>query len=480
VPPAATSPADPAAFARESLAAYAIGMAASRGQKYQVAPHHRMIARELAELEGAIVRRESRYLMICAPPRHGKSELTSKYFPAWFMGRNPNLYVMSSSYSQEVADDFGRKVLDCMREPFHAEAFPACKLRGDSKSISRFHTTRDGVYYGVGAGAALTSRGAHLLIIDDPIKGSEEAFSETMRRRKQDWFRSDAFSRMMPGGSVIVMNTRWHEDDLSGFCLREMAHLGWRVLSLPAVAEADDPLGRAVGDALWPEAYPLDRLKQIEKAQGSYFWSALYQQRPQPESGGMLKRGWWKYYGGDVRREGYRSLPTRFDEIVISWDCTFKGGDGTDFVVGTVWGRAGTDYFLLDLVRDRMDFPATLAAVVALAAKWPRYSACLIEDKANGPAVIATLAKKIARLIAVNPEGGKVARAAAVAGLIEAGNVYLPDASIAPWVGDFVGECAAFPTGKHDDQVDSTTQALARMSTVARPARGVVRTWGAV
>lgn len=476
----ATPAADPAlAFARENLAAYAIGAAAARGQRYQVAPHHRLIARELMELEAAIVRGESRYLMICAPPRHGKSEITSKYFPAWFMGRNPQLYVMASSYSQEVADDFGRKVLDCIRDPFHSAAFPVCKLRGDSKSISRFHTTRDGVYYGVGAGAALTSRGAHLLIIDDPIKGSEEAFSETMRRRKQDWFRSDAFSRMMPGGSVIVMNTRWHEDDLSGFCLREMAHLGWRVVSLPAVAEAGDPLGRVVGAPLWPDAYPLDRLRQIEKAQGSYFWSALYQQRPQPESGGMLKRGWWKTYSLHPREQAKAC-----DRIVLSGDLTFKDAQGTDYVALQAWGQKGeAAFYLLDQVRGRMDFPATQAAIVSFAAKWSSYREFLIEDKANGPAIIATVGKKIPRVVAVNPQGGKVARAAAVAGLIEAGNVYLPDLDTDgkpnAWIGDFVGECAAFPTGKHDDQVDAMTQALIRLSTVARPPRGTIR-WGAV
>lgn len=474
------------AFARASLPAYAIGSAAARGQTYQVADHHRLIARELMELEQAMLRGESRHVMIFAPPRHGKSELTSKFFPAWFLGRNPDKYVMASSYAQDVADDMGRKVLDVTRQPFHMATFPTCRLRADSKSVSRFHTTRDGVYYGVGAGAALTSRGAHLLVIDDPIKGAEEAFSETQRRRKQDWFRSEAYSRLMPGGSVVLMNTRWHEDDLAGFCLREMAHLNWRVVSLPALAEPTpgepDPLGRAPGEALWPAAYPREQLLQIQKTQGSYFWSALYQQRPQPEGGGMLRRGWWRFHGGDPRREHYRATPTKFDEIVLSWDLTFKDGEGTDYVAGGAWGRVGLDYFLLDRVRDRMDFPATLTAVVAFASKWPNYRECLVEDKANGPAVIATLGKKLPRLIAVNPEGGKIARAAAVSPLIESGHVYLPDPSTCTWVGDFIGECAAFPTGKHDDQVDMMTQALTRMSTVQRPPRGTMplTRWGAV
>lgn len=462
---------DPAlAFAADNLAAYAIGAAAARGQKYTVAPFHRLIARELMELEASVRAGVSQHVMIFAPPRHGKSEITSKYFPAWFIGRNPDKYVMASSYSQDVADDFGRKVLDCMRQPFHEAAFPACRLRNDSKSVSRFHTTRDGVYYGIGAGAALTSRGAHVLIIDDPIKGSEESFSETMRKKKQDWFRSDAFSRLMPGASVIVMNTRWHEDDLAGWALREMAHLGWKVISLPALAEDRDPLGRAIGEPLWPEAYPLERLQQIRTAQGSYFWNALYQQRPQPEGGGMLKRGWWKYYALDPKEQAKLC-----DRVILSWDLTFKDTDGTDFVVGQAWGQKGeAAFYELDQVRARMDFPATLAAMTAFAAKWPMYRECLVEDKANGPAVIATLGKKMPRIIAVNPEGGKVARAAAVSGLIEAGNVHLPER--ADWVGDFVGECASFPTGKHDDQVDAMTQALTRLSTKPKAPRGSVFT----
>jgi predicted phage terminase large subunit-like protein len=479
----ATARADDSAlhFARESLTAFAIGSADARGQTYDVGRHLRLIARELMAVEAAIRRGESRHVMIFAPPRHGKTELVSKYFTSWFLGRNPGRSVMAASYGQDLADDNGRKVLDTIRDPFFQTAFPEAAVRPDSKSVSRFGLTGGGTYYGVGAGGALTGRGADLLVIDDPIKGSEEAFSESVRKKKQEWFIGDAYSRRAPGAGVILMNTRWHEDDLAGFCLRELGHLGWHVISLPAIAEptvdAPDPLGRATGEALWPERFPLSFLDPIRKA-GSYWWSALYQQRPQPETGGMLKRGWWNYYGGKPDRDGFRALPARFDEIVISWDCTFKDSAGTDYVVGTVWGRLGVDYFLLDLVRDRMDFPTTVTSVLALAEKWPRYNACLIEDKANGPAVIATLQRKLPRLVAVNPEGGKVARAAAVAGLVEGGNVWLPHASIAPWVLDFISECAAFPTGKHDDQVDSATQALIRMSTVARPARGTIRTWG--
>jgi len=177
-----------------------------------------------------------------------------------------------------------------------------------------------------------------------------------------------------------------------------------------------------------------------------------------------LKRNWWQYY---------RQTPDRFDEVIQSWDMAFKDTKTADFVVGQVWGRKGADKYLLDQVRDRMDFPATVQAVRSLSAKWPQARNKLVEDKANGPAVIATLKNEIPGLIAVNPEGGKVVRAQAASPDIEAGNVYLPDPSVAPWVHDFIEECAAFPNGANDDQVDAMTQALIRFANKSTNTTGI-------
>lgn len=430
---------NPLVFARDRLASYAIAQHAG----YEVAAHHRLIARKLEAVERGDIKR----LMIFMPPRHGKSMLASEFFPAWYLGRNPDRQVIACTYAQELADDFGRKVRNQLRDPMHGEIFPACGLREDSKAASRFHTGAGGVYMAVGAGGPITGRGAHLLLIDDPIKGSEDADSETQRRKLKEWYASVAYTRLMPGGAVVIIQTRWHQDDLAGWLLREHAHEGWEVLSLPALTEDDRPL--------WPEAFPLDRLQSIKRAVGSRVWESLYQQRPSPAEGGMLKRGWWKFY---------RQAPERFDEIIQSWDATFKDTQNSDFVVGQVWGRVGADKYLLDQVRDRMDFPATLQAIRSLSAKWPQARAKLIEDKANGPAIIATLRREIAGLIAIEPHGSKEARASAVSPQIEAGNVYLPDPSMAPWMHDLIEECAAFPTGKHDDQVDAMSQALNRMA----------------
>lgn len=427
----------PLVFARESLAAYAIANQAD----YQVAPHHRLIARKLEAVERGEIKR----LMIFMPPRHGKSRLASEFFPAWFLGRNPGRQVIACTYAQELADDFGRKVRNQLRDPLHHAIFPACGLREDSKSARRFHTRGGGVYMAVGAGGPITGRGADVLLIDDPIKGSEEADSDTHRRKLKDWYASVAYTRLMPGGAVVVIQTRWHEDDLAGWLLREHAHEGWEVLSLPALSDEGAPL--------WPEAFPLERLQAIKRAVGSRVWEALYQQRPSPAEGGMLRRNWWRYY---------RQAPSKFDEIIQSWDATFKDTKASDYVVGQVWGRVGADKYLLDQVRARMDFPATLQAVRAMSAKWPQARAKLVEDKANGPAMIASLKREVSGLIPVEPQGSKEARASAVSPDIEAGNVYLPEG--APWVQDFVEECAAFPNGTNDDQVDAMTQALLRFS----------------
>jgi predicted phage terminase large subunit-like protein len=192
---------------------------------------------------------------------------------------------------------------------------------------------------------------------------------------------------------------------------------------------------------------------------GSYEWSALYQQRPSPAEGAIFLRHWWKYYD-----ENPADIASGMDGIVQSWDMAFKDAKDADYVVGQVWGRKDANRFLLDQTRARLDFPATLRAVLSLSAKWPKTTHIYIEDKANGPAVISTLQSKIQGLIPVNPEGGKVARANAVTGQIESGNVYLPSPSRAKWIEDFIEECAGFPNSAHDDQVDAMSQALTQMA----------------
>lgn len=431
----------PLAFARENLLAYSIAI----NDAYQVAQHNRKIANLLQRVERGEVKRA----MVFMPPRHGKSMLASENFPSWYLGRHPERYIITATYAQELADDFGRKVRNRLNDPLYQAIFPECVLRSDSAAARRFNTSAGGSYFAVGAGGPITGRGAHLLLVDDPLKNRAEAESETVRRHLKDWYTSTAYTRLMPGGAVVIIQTRWHEDDLAGWLLKEHAHEGWEVLSLPALDEHDAPL--------WPEAYDLQALERIKRAIGSRDWEALYQQRPSPAEGGLLKRGWWKTY-----REAPKAIAARADEVITSWDLAFKETKTSDFVVGQVWARIKADRYLLAQVRGRMDFPATVSAIKNLAAAWPEARTHLVEDKANGPAVMSTLGREIPGIIAVEPSGSKVARVNSVAPYVEAGNVYLPEG----WEGlsEFIEEAAAFPNGVHDDQVDAMSQANQRLS----------------
>lgn len=423
------------------------------GSRYVHNWHLRLLNDKLMDVaEGKITR-----LMVFMPPRHAKSSVVSHYFAAWFLGNNPDKRVILSSYEADFAASWGRKVRDTL-ERYGRDVY-GVSIREDNSASNRWEIDKyGGGMNTAGVGGSITGKGADLLIIDDPIKNAEEANSKTLRDKAWDWYKSTAYTRLEPGGRAILIQTRWHEDDLAGRILKEMESGGeqWELISLPAVAEQDEyyegKLVRHKGEALWPARYDVDKLKEMEKTLGSYWWAALYQQRPAPEEGSMIKRNWWKFY---------KELPGDIDEYIQSWDMAFTGTDQSDYVVGQVWARKGANKYLVDQVRDKLDFPSTIAAVKALSAKYPQAYAKIVEDKANGPAVIQYLKDEIPGLIPYTPQGSKVARVAAVSAEIEAGNVYLPEN--APWVNDFIEECAAFPNGLHDDQVDAMTQALIRL-----------------
>lgn len=421
--------------------------------KWQLAPHLELICSELEEVEAGRLDR----LILTVPPRHGKSMSVTETFPAWYLGRNPDRRVIETSYSDDLSRTFGDK---CRRkiELFGPELWGLEIDRRRADKSDWGIRNHDGGMISSGIGGSITGKGADLMIIDDPIKNRQEADSQTYRNRVWSEWTSTLATRLHPGAAVIVIMTRWHEDDLAGRLLREEPGR-WKLLNLPAVAEENDPLGRPVGTALWPSRYGEDELAKIKVTVGSRDWAALYQGRPAPASGNIFNRSWWKEYPLPPKEQ-----ERNMERVLLSWDCAFKDSGGSDFVVGQVWGKRGGDFFLLDQVRDRMDFPATVKAVRAQAAKWPRATGKLVEDKANGTAVIASLKRDIPGLIPVEPHGGKVVRANAVSPFVEAGNVFLPQARHAPWIGDFIEECAAFPNGGNDDQVDAMTQALRYLS----------------
>ena len=449
-------------LARSSLTAFILATMPS----YQMGWVHQEICLELESFLEGVAQGKSPRLMLTMPPRHGKSEIASRRFPAYVLGRHPDFSFIATSYSSDLASRMNRDVQRIIDSPEYQEIFSDSRLYGKNiRTVATGAYMRNsdvfeivghkGVYRSAGVGGGITGMGCNILLIDDPFKDRASADSPTMRQNAWEWYTSTAYTRLAPGGGIIIINTRWHTDDLSGRLLAQDAsgegdH--WRVVNFPAIAECDEP-HRKQGEALHPERYPLEQLLKIKAAVGSRDWEALYQQHPTPEGGTIFKEEWLRFWLP-------KDLPPKFDSVIQSWDLTFKDGDGTDFVVGQVWGKKGGDFYLLDQVRGRWGFTDTVEQVRKLAEKYPQAGRKLIEDKANGPAVIDTLKHHISGIIPVEPDGSKVARAHAVTALFEAGNVYVPDPSLQSWVREYITELTQFPSVAHDDQVDATTQAL--------------------
>ncbi|MFD2421660.1 phage terminase large subunit [Amycolatopsis pigmentata] len=393
-------------------------------------------------------------------PTHN-SERVSRRFPAWVLSQRPDTRIAIASYELGVARRWGRAIRNDIAE--HPEL--GLKVRADTSAAHEWQLEgHKGGVYSVGIGGALTGRPVDLLLVDDPIKGRAEADSEVYREACWDWWTNVARTRLAPGAPVVLILTRWHEDDLAGRLIKTG---DWEVVNVPAEAEGHDPLGRTPGQYLQSaRGRDAEDWKAIRKDVGERVWGALYQGRPAPAEGALLKRSWWRYYHAPQWRtqaDGSMKVSDEFDQVIQSWDMTFKDTKGTDYVIGQVWARRGPDVYLLDQVRDRMDFPTTCRQLLAMTAKWPQSHAKLVEDKANGSAVISQLSSIVGGLIAVTPKESKQARASAVSPYVESGNVYLPDPRLAPWIAGFVEECAAFPNGTHDDQVDGMSQALDRL-----------------
>lgn len=392
---------------------------------------------------------ENQYIILSVPPRHSKSMTITETLPSYYLGQFPNDRVIEGSYSTTFAQKFGKKNKQKL-ELYGEELFDVSISRESSSATDWDLKDSNGGMISRGILAGVTGEGADLMIIDDPIKNREEADSEVYRDKLwNEWV--DSFStRLHPGAIVIVIMTRWHEDDLVGRLQNEEYGevLPWQVINLPLEAEEDDILDREVGEPLWPERYGYDFIAQRKKYKSSF--NSLFQGRPTSQEGNVIKRAWWKYY--DV-------IPQLAMKI-MSVDATFKDGEDNDFVAIQVWGKSGANAYLIDQVKARMDFPTTVQAIENMKAKHTDIRGIFIEDKANGPAIISMLNNKIPGVIPVKPDGGKVARVNAITPYIEARNVHLPRTD---WVHDFVEECASFPNSKHDDQVDAMSQALNRL-----------------
>jgi predicted phage terminase large subunit-like protein len=391
-------------------------------------------------------------IIINMPPRYGKSETFSGKLPTWFLDWYPEKRVILTSYEATIASDWGRVV----RDNFADNDMTNTCVRDDVRAVNRWHTTEGGGMITAGVGGPITGKGGDLIIVDDPHKNYKEAVSKAKQKEIFEWWRTTLATRLEPNGSIVVIMTRWCDNDLTSW-LQANTEDDWEMIVLPEIAEENDQMGREVGELLCPERFDQDQVDKKKGLMGTRAHTGMCQQRPSPEGGTIFQRKHLQFY--DVR-------PTSFDKIVQSWDCAFKGGDDNDYVCGQVWGQIGADKYLLDQFHDKANFSATQNAIMAMSMQWPTTSAIYIEDKANGPAIINTLKNKIGRLIAVDPEGGKIVRARAVEPQFESGNIFLPNAKLCTWIGDYIEELLSFPNAPHDDRVDATTQALVKLGTV--------------
>lgn len=388
-------------------------------------------------------------LIVEMPPRHGKSELISHYAPPWFIGRF-GWPVILASYEANFAEYWGGKARDVMRR-VGSEVFGVSVKGRDQEKW--WETSNGGTMITAGVAGPITGKGGRLLIIDDPVKNSEEAMSEVMRKRSADWYDSTFRSRLEPDGAIIAMATRWHTGDLLGYVQDKWRDEGWEVLSLPAIATGPDQLGRKEGEALWPERYDIAALEALKRSMSSYWWGSLYQQRPVSDEGSIFPRANW---------QRYRTLPTAVMQGGIYADTAgWEKDSDNDYGVIAVWQFDGVNFYVVDVKRGRWDFPDFKRRLkdTRAAYNFP----IVIEETPWAKPLIQSLKEEVPGVIAYALEGrSKENRARAVQHYPEGLNVYIPDE--ADWVGDWVEEHAEFPFGTHDDQVDTSTMAMLHLT----------------
>lgn len=411
--------------------------------QYQRAAHHQLIAEKLEAVERGDIDR----LMIFMPPRHGKSELASKRFPAWCLGKNPKRQIIAASYNSDLANDFGRNVRNIIAEPEFSQVFAGVTLAPDSQAANRMNTNHGGTYVAAGVGTAVTGRGADIALIDDPFKDREEADSERRRETVWDWYRSTLYTRLMPGGAIVLIQTRWHEDDLAGRLLEQEGEQ-WEVLELPAL--------HPERGALWPEWYDEQALLRIKETIGPREWSALYQQQPQPDEGTFFQRDWFKTW---------RNLPKCRFYITSDFAVTDGGGD---YTVLTVWGiSAEGDIYRVEQWKGQTSSDVWIERMLDLVARW-KPLCCFGESgviqKAVGPLIARRSRERgvYSRFEWLPSVSDKPTRARSFQAFAASGRVYFEN-------GADLSEFLVFPAGKHDDEVD-TASLIGRAIDQAHPA----------
>jgi len=415
--------------------------------------HHKVMAKKFEEIaEGKIKR-----LIINMPPRHTKSEFASFLLPAWFLGRYPGKKIIQTSNTAELAVGFGRKVRNLVDSDVYSKIFPNVNLRSDSKAAGRWSTNANGEYFAIGVGGTVTGKGADLLIIDDPHSEQEAALAasdSSVFDKVYEWYTSGPRQRLQPGGSIVVVMTRWAKRDLTGKILQSMIDKDgetWEVISFPAILPSGNPL--------WPEFWSLEELLALQLELPASKWNAQYQQSPTSEEGAIVKREWWKEWKGDN--------PPRCEFIIQSWDTAFTKNERSDYSACTTWGvfylnenEKDPNVILLDAFKRRMEFPELKEKAFNHYKEWEP-DAFIVEAKASGAPLIYELRAMGIPVSEFTPSRGndKMVRINSVSDLFASGKVWAPATR---WADELIEEMAAFPNSDHDDLVDSSTQALIR------------------
>ena len=409
--------------------------------------HHKKIADKFNKLAKGEIKR----LIINMPPRHTKSEFASFLLPAWMVGRKPDLKIIQSTHTTELAIRFGRKAKTLIDSPEYQQMFKTT-LREDSQAAGKWETSQGGEYYAAGVGSAITGRGADLLIIDDP-HSEQDALNMASMERAYEWYTSGPRQRLQPGGAIVVVMTRWNMKDLTGMLLKSQKELKsdqWHLIEFPAILPSGKPV--------WPEYWKKDELEGVKASISIGKWNAQWMQNPTAEEGSLIKREWWKVWEKDT-------MPP-LEHVIQSYDTAFLKKESADYSAITTWGVFRPDQdsppnlILLDAVKDRLEFPELRKKAMEQYRYW-NPETVIIESKASGLPLTYELRKMGIPVINFTPSRGndKHARVNACAPIFESGQIWAPDMKFAEEV---VEECASFPYGDHDDLVDSTTQAVMR------------------
>ena len=417
--------------------------------------HHTVMAKKFEEIaEGKLKR-----LIICMPPRHTKSEFASYLLPSWFLGKYPGKKIIQCSNTAELAVGFGRKVRNLVDGETYAKVFPNVSLRHDSKAAGRWSTNANGEYFAIGVGGTVTGKGADLLIIDDPHSEQEAALASSdpgIYDKVYEWYSSGPRQRLQPGGAIVVVMTRWGKRDLVGQVLKASAQRGgdeWEVVEFPAILPSGKPL--------WPEFWSLKELSSLKEELPLQKWEAQYQQSPTSEQSAIVKREWWQIWEKDN--------PPPVDMIIQSWDTAFEKNQRADYSACTTWGvfyhpdDTGQDQanlILLNAFRDRLEFPELKKRVLEQYKEWEP-DGLIIEKKASGAPLIYELRAMGIPVQEFTPTKGndKITRLNAVSDLFASSRIWVPNTN---WAEEVVEEVASFPSGDHDDYVDSVSLALMR------------------